>query len=138
MIRLTVFLICLAGYASAEVLVATRTIPARSIIGPEDLAFQDINIMGGVSDPSIAVGQEARVALYAGRPIRAADLSPPAVVERNQLIPLIYSRGGITISTEGRALDRASPGDWIRVMNLNSRATITAQIQENGVAVVGQ
>ena len=93
---------------------------------------------GGIADPALAIGQEARVALYAGRPIRSADLATPAIVERNQIIQIIYRQGGIVISTEGRALDRAGPGDWIRVMNLSSRATITAQIHESGVALVSQ
>ncbi|WP_296418224.1 flagellar basal body P-ring formation chaperone FlgA [Pseudooctadecabacter sp.] len=138
MIRLAILLCCLCSHAGAETLIAARTIPARTILGPEDILIRDVSVAGGMADPSLAIGQEARVALYAGRPIRSADLSAPAVVERNQIIQIIYRRGGIVISTEGRALDRAGPGDWIRVMNLSSRATITAQIHESGVAVVSQ
>jgi len=100
--------------------------------------LRDVTIMGGLSAPSEAIGLEARVALYAGRPIRAADIGPPAVIERNQIIPLVYRRAGIVISTEGRALDRAGPGDLIRVMNLSSRATVTAQIDAAGSAIVTQ
>ncbi|MDA9207967.1 flagellar basal body P-ring formation chaperone FlgA [Octadecabacter sp.] len=136
MIRLTVVMLLLSTSAGAEALVATRTIPARSIIGPEDLLLRDVNIIGGISDPSEAIGQEARVALYAGRPIRAGDISAPAIVERNQLIQLIYQNGTVVISTEGRALERASAGDWIRVMNLSSRTSVTAQILETGAAQV--
>jgi len=42
------------------------------------------------------------------------------------------------ISTEGRALDRAGPGDFIRVMNLTSRATVTARVDGSGTAHVTQ
>lgn len=136
MIRLAVFLIACTTPALAETLVATRTIPARSIIGPDDLLLRDVNVVGGISDPMLAIGQEARVALYAGRPIRSGDVSAPAIIERNQIIPLIYRNGGVVISTEGRALDRAGAGDWVRVMNLTSRTSVTAQIQENGTAHV--
>jgi len=79
---------------------------------------------------------EARVALYAGRPIRQGDVGPPAVVDRNQIIPLVYMRSGVMISTEGRALDRAGPGDLIRVMNLSSRSTVTARVGSDGAAYV--
>jgi len=127
---------CMASPLHADILVAARTIPARSVIGPEDILIRDQNVLGALSNPDMAIGQEARVALYAGRPIRAGDIQNPAVVERNQLLTLTYRNGGIVISTEGRALDRASPGDVIRVMNLSSRTTVSAQIDATGTAIV--
>ncbi len=133
---LALILALLAGPSLAETLVAARTLPARTIIGAEDVLLRDLNVVGGLDHPDLVVGQEARVALYAGRPIRAGDIRPPAVVERNQIIMLVYQNGGILISTEGRALDRAGPGDLIRVMNLSSRATVTAQIDASGTAIV--
>ncbi|WP_373487298.1 flagella basal body P-ring formation protein FlgA, partial [Blastomonas sp.] len=39
-------------------------------------------------------------------------------------------------STDGRALGRAGVGDVIRVMNLTSRTTVTAQIGADGAAYV--
>ncbi|MBU2992384.1 flagellar basal body P-ring formation chaperone FlgA [Octadecabacter sp. 1_MG-2023] len=133
-------LVCvvLTGPASADTVVATRTLPARTIIGPEDIALRDSNVVGGLDQPELAIGQESRVALYAGRPIRLGDIGPPAVIERNQIVMLVYRRNGISISTEGRALDRASPGDLIRVMNLSSRATVSAVIDHSGTAFVAQ
>lgn len=136
MIRICLALCLAASGPMAETLVATRTIPARSIISPEDLEYRDITVVGGVSDPSTVIGQEARVALYAGRPIRAGDISAPAIIERNQIVQLIYAQGGLMITTDGRALERAAVGDWVRVMNLSSRTSVTAQIQESGVAYV--
>lgn len=136
MIRMIAFMLLCASPTLAETLVATRTIPARSIIGPDDLLLRDVNVVGGISDPMLAIGKEARVALYAGRPIRTGDLAAPAIIERNQIIQLVYRRGGVVISTEGRALERAGAGDWIRVMNLSSRTSVTAQIQESGAAHV--
>lgn len=134
LILLAALLAPVAGWA--ETLVAARTIRAQELIGPEDLMIRDVDMIGGVSDPAHVIGMEARVALYAGRPIRPGDIGPPSVVDRNQIIPLLYSSGGLTISTEGRALDRAGPGEVIRVMNLSSRTTVSARIDENGAAHV--
>ena len=132
-----ILLLCLLALpAGAETLVAARTIPARTIIGSDDLLLRDIATTGGITDPSSLIGMEARVALYAGRPIRQGDIGPPAVVDRNQIIPLVYMRSGVMISTEGRALDRAGPGDLIRVMNLSSRSTVTARVGPDGTAYV--
>jgi flagella basal body P-ring formation protein FlgA len=124
--------------AQAEVLVATRVIPANAIISADDIHFRDIAAAGGVLDPAQVIGMEARRALFAGRPILLSDIGVPAVVERNQIVRLVFSRHGLVIKAEGRAMGRAGPGDMIRVMNLSSRSLVTAQIDAEGVAHVLQ
>lgn len=124
--------------ASAETVVAARTIPAHTIIAPEDLAVKAATVPGAATLPDELIGMETRIALYAGRPVSPADVGFPAVVDRNQIVPLIYERDGLKISTDGRSLDRAGPGDVIRVMNIASRKTVTARIGIDGAAYVGQ
>lgn len=138
MIRAIVLLFCYTLPATAETVVAARTIPAQSVISAEDLAFRDGDEVNGESDPLLFVGMEARIALYAGRPIHTADVGFPAIVDRNQIIPLIFKSNGLVISTEGRSLARAGPGEIIRVMNLASRTTVNATIGEDGTAYVSQ
>jgi len=138
MIRLACVLALAAGPALAEIVVAARTIPARSLIMAEDLLLDAAIVPGAVTEIEMIVGMEARVALYAGRPIRPGDIAFPAIVERNQIVRLIYRNGGLTITTEGRALDRASPGDVIAVMNIASRSTVNARIGIEGDAHVAQ
>ncbi len=118
--------------ALADVIVPARTIRAREIINPEDLVRKSGDINGAISNPKLIIGQEARVVLYAGRPIRPGDLRPPAIVARNDLVTLIFLRGSLRISTEGRALGRGSVGENIRAMNLTSRVTVSGTIQANG------
>ncbi len=132
------FLVLFAGPAAADTLLAARTIPAQSIITAEDIVASPQIIPGSVSDPDSIIGMETRVALYAGRPIRQGDVGFPAVVERNAIIILTYVNNGLAISTEGRALGRGGPGDLIRVMNLTSRATVTARIGVDGAGYVSQ
>lgn len=138
MIRKLAIMCAMAGPAGAETLVAARTIPAQSIITAEDFTTSPQVIPGGVTNPAAIIGMETRVALYAGRPIRPGDVGFPAVVERNQIIVLVYQQGGLAISTEGRALSRGGPGELIRVMNLSSRATVTARIGVDGAGYVAQ
>jgi len=125
-----------AAPGHADVVVALRTIPAQSLIGADDLGLRDVDVPGGLDDPALIIGMEARVALYANRPIRPADVGFPAIIDRNDLVVLIYQRGNLLISTEGRALDRAGPGDLIQVMNLASRNAVTARIGADGAAYV--
>lgn len=123
--------------AFADSLVATRPIRAASTITAQDVTLVEAEIEGALTDIASAVGQEARVTIYPGRPVRAADLGPPAVVERNQIVPLAYRSGSLTILTEGRALARGGVGDVIRVMNLASRATVSGLIGPDGLIDVG-
>lgn len=123
---------CLAAPASAESLVALRTVKARTIIAAEDLTTVAAAIPGALQDPAEIIGREARVTLYAGRPIRAEDLGAPTLVDRNQTVILIFQAGGLSIRTDGRALDRAGAGEQIRVMNLSSRQTVTGTVAADG------
>jgi flagella basal body P-ring formation protein FlgA len=130
-------LIMLSLPAAADTLVATRTIRAMAIIGPEDVALVPGSVPGTLHKAADALGMEARVTLYPGRPIRIADITPPAVVERNQIVPLVYQAGPLSILAEGRALARAGVGDTIRVMNLASRFTVSGRVRPDGAVVVG-
>ncbi|MEL7255075.1 MAG: flagellar basal body P-ring formation chaperone FlgA [Pseudomonadota bacterium] len=115
---------------------ATRTIRAQSVIMPGDLTMVDGDFPGAAEDVADVIGQESRVAIYAGRPIRLSDIGPPAVIERNQLVPLVFQKYGLQITAEGRSLSRAAPGDRVRVMNLSSRQTISGRVAPDGTVFV--
>jgi flagella basal body P-ring formation protein FlgA len=136
MLRL-LLVIALAAPASAESVVATRTIRAKTLIGPEDVTLVSAELPGALTDPAFALGQEARVSIYAGKPLRPEDFGPPSLVERNQLVTLVYVSGGLAISAEGRALGRGAEGEKLRVMNLQSRNTVTGRIGPDGAVYVG-
>ncbi|MDO9527451.1 MAG: flagellar basal body P-ring formation chaperone FlgA [Gemmobacter sp.] len=123
--------------AHADTLVATRNLRAQSIIAPGDITIVAADVPGALDDPAQAVGQEVRVSLYAGRPLRPGDIGPPTVVDRNQIVALAYSVGPLTIQTEGRALARGGVGDVIRIMNLASRTTVSGRVLPDGSVAVG-
>ncbi len=123
--------------AVADTLLATRTIRAAETILAHDVEIADRDTDGALSRPQQAVGLEARRNLYAGRPILHHDVGPPAVVGRNDTIALVYRNGGLTITTDGRALDRAGVGDRLRVMSLSSRQTLSGVVHPDGFVIVG-
>lgn len=126
-----------ASPALAESVVATRTIRAQTLISPEDVTTVAADLPGALQDPSAALGLETRVAIYAGRPVRLADLGTPTLVQRNQVVALIFLAGGLAISTEGRAMARGSEGEVIRVINLASRTTVSGRVGPDGAIYVG-
>ncbi len=130
-------LLLLTHPVQADTIVAARTIRAQTILTGQDLAIKRNDIEGGVMAEQL-IGKEARVSLYAGRPISLTDVGPPALVERNQIVPLVYEVNGLRISAEGRSLARAGPGEYVRVMNMSSRATIMGQVLPDGRIRISQ
>lgn len=127
-----------APQAFADTVVATRTLPAGSVITEGDMRMKADKSASKLKI-SEAVGRETRVTIYEGRPIRANQLIQPALIDRNQIVPLRYQSSGLQILTEGRALDRGAAGDVIRVLNTASRNTVSARVTPEGqLEVLGQ
>ncbi|HGG04802.1 MAG TPA: flagellar basal body P-ring formation protein FlgA [Aliiroseovarius sp.] len=127
----------LATPLEAETIVATRTIRSQTILTANDVELIDQNIPGTYISTDEVVGMETRVVLYAGRPVRIDDIGPPAIIDRNQIVSLYFTSGGLTIATEARSLARAGVGDRIRVINLASRSTVSGWVGEDGNVYVG-
>ncbi len=130
-------LVLLPGASQAESFVALRTIPARAVLAASDMTSVEATIAGAVTDPAAVLGREARVTVFAGHPIRVDDFAAPALVDRNQIVKLVYTQGGLQIGTEGRALDRGGAGETIRVMNLISRTIVSGLVTGTGAVRVG-
>ncbi|MEM9343166.1 MAG: flagellar basal body P-ring formation chaperone FlgA [Pseudomonadota bacterium] len=122
--------------ALADSVIAARTIRAKAVVAAADLAISPDDMPGAIRKLDEAVGREARATIFAGRPLTAGDLTEPAVVERNGLVQMVYDHGGLTILTDGRALNRGAPGERIRVMNLASRMTVTGTVAGPGRVTV--
>lgn len=137
MLKLAMLLSTLALPTMADSLVATRVIRAQTLLSAADVTLVAANIPGALTALNSALGLEARVTLYPGRAIRAQDLGPPALVDRNQIVTLIYVAGGLGITTEGRALARGGLGDVIQVMNLSSRTVLVGRVANDGAIHVG-
>lgn len=129
---LALALVLAAPPVTAETLIATRLIRAQEVIGPGDVTLAAGEVPGALTDPAAAVGREARIALYPGRPVMRGQTAAPALVERNQTVTVVYSRGGLTLTAEARALGRAAAGEPIRVMNLSSRMSVTGNVAPDG------
>lgn len=128
------------GPAAARAVMPLRTIPAGSIIGAGDVALQPVRqppAADVVQTLAAAVGKEAQRSLYAGRPIRAREIGPVTLVERNGRVTLRFRNGALQLTTVGRALDAGGMGQMIRVMNLDSRRTIYGRISGRETVDVG-
>ena len=133
---LTVLLMGTALPAAADTVVAAKNLRPGMIVSAQDVKLVEAAIAGGFQMLEDVIGQEARVVLYAGRPVLPNDIGPPALIDRNQIVTLVYTAGPMTILAEGRSLGRGAVGDRVRVMNLSSRTTITGSVSPNGDVIV--
>jgi len=120
----------------AQTVVAERALRAHTVVVADDLALSDQAVGGAAGDLDTVAGRELRTAVYKGQPILLSNLTAPALIERNQMVTLVFDNGAVTISVEGRALDRGGLGDLIRVMNTMSRQTVQGVIAADGTVRV--
>lgn len=126
-----------AAPALAASVTPVRPIRAQTVVSAADLELAEASAPGAVEAIAAAAGLEARVTLYPGRPVLVSQLGPPALVERNQLVRMVFQRGSLAIAAEGRALDRGGVGERVRVMNLGSRQIVTGAVAADGSIEVG-
>lgn len=131
---LPIFLVAtvMADAAFAQTVAPVRAIRSQNIIASEDVEIVEGTVTGGISDMNSVIGKEAKVTLYPGRPILVGQVGEPALVERNALVRMRFSEGPLSITTEGRVLERGGAGERVRVMNLASRQIVTGQVSDTG------
>ena len=135
---LAIIVTLLPSVASADTILALRNIRSKDIITAADVVLQKDNNASYFQSVDDVIGLEAKVVLYQGRAIRAQDVGPAAIIERNQLTNIVFSSGALTIMAEGRSMGRAGPGEFVRVMNIASRKILSGQVGRDGNIYVGQ
>ncbi|MEM8935806.1 MAG: flagellar basal body P-ring formation chaperone FlgA [Pseudomonadota bacterium] len=117
-------------YAAAEELLAARNIRAGSLISASDIVTPHTD--EAMRRAAKAIGMQTARALYKGKPFDEADLEPPTIVDRNEIVTMEYFKGPLMISAEVRALDEGGRGERIRVINLQSKRIVSATIIDAG------
>ena len=114
--------------AGAQDLVAQRTLRVGAVIQPGDVRALS---KGPDADAALSgvIGMELRRSLYTGQPVLMADLGPPTLIDRNDVVVMTYTAGALGIRTEGRALASGGEGELIQVMNLTSRLIVRAVVR---------
>lgn len=132
----TILLMFGCGTAFADTLTTTRLVRANTVISAPDVAVSKSKVPGALSSDIDIVGLEARTTLYPGHPIRPNDVGPPALVERNQPVVIVYKSGGLTIYADARSLSRGAVGEIVKAMNASSRTTVFGRVAPDGTVLV--
>jgi flagella basal body P-ring formation protein FlgA len=122
-----------------DIPVLTRNIRSGEIISAEDIAVQSINVRGYdqfVTGADQLVGQSARRALVANRPIRPLDIGQPVLITRGQLVTILYQTDNMALTATGKAMENAGINQAITVMNGQSNRTIQAVVSGPNLVIV--
>jgi flagellar basal body P-ring formation protein FlgA len=89
-----------------------------------------------ITDMRTAIGLAARHQLRPGQPLHNADLTKPAIVQRNDTVTLIYEAPGLTLTLRGQAQDAGALGDTISVINSQSKRVVQGVVTGPGRVTV--
>ncbi|SMF67949.1 flagella basal body P-ring formation protein FlgA [Tistlia consotensis] len=124
-----------------EVPVLLRRVADNEIISSGDVGWETrrADRLGSnlLTDPKDIIGLSPKRSLRAGEPVRAGDLRPPVLVERNSLVTMRLKAANMVLTAQGRALDDGGQGSVVRVVNLKSNTIVQATVAEAGVVDVG-
>ncbi|WP_019173205.1 flagellar basal body P-ring formation chaperone FlgA [Pseudaminobacter salicylatoxidans] len=145
-IAATVGLAVLAGAAPAlsgqTVAIANRVIyPGEPI--PAN-ALKEVMLREGKVPPAAVAlaigdieGKVARRTLLPGRYIPLASLRDAWLVEQGATVQAVFVAGPLTITASAVSLQPGSPGDLIRVRNVDSGKVLSGTVLANGTIQVG-
>jgi flagella basal body P-ring formation protein FlgA len=116
--------------------VLARPLHREAPITPADFTTRESWIGPGVEPAPEVQGRVASRRLEAGMIIEIADITPPLVVERGELITLHCISGAVAIRSPARALADAREGETVAVEMEGTGRRVLARMNERGHAVL--
>lgn len=119
-----------------EVAVLTQDIDRGDAIKEKDLTLvrRPANQIGHdvIGSTSDLIGMVPRKGLRAGELIHTTDLAKPILVEKNQLISVVYASKGLSLTMRGRAQGNGAMGETIRIQNPQSKRIVEGVVSGPG------
>ena len=122
-----------------QILAYARDIAAGEVIRSDDVEWSRtaMPLPGAPRDADAVVGMAARRPLRQGTAVAQHDVTQPQVIKRDDVIALIYSQDGVTLTLQAKALENAVVGQNFNVLNTESKKIIQAVAAGPGQALVG-
>lgn len=105
--------------------VAAHQLGMGQILRADDLVAHKADLAAlpanAVLDPNQAIGMKLASAMMAGQMLRTDNLRSAMYVQRGQSVQLVVNGRGFQVSTEGKAMTSAGPGERIQVRTANGQ-----------------
>jgi flagella basal body P-ring formation protein FlgA len=139
--------LALLGSACAAFADETVTIPNRVIYPGETIeptALKEVTLRQGKRAPEAVAmaasdieGKVARRTLLPGRYIPLSSVRDAYVVEQGAPVQVVFAAGALTISATAVTLQPGSPGDLVKVRNIDSGKVLSGTVMADGSVRVG-
>lgn len=117
--------------ATVQAVVSTRRLAIGDVVKPDDVRLMQLRAErvrpGTAQRLEDVVGMQLRRPIGTELPFMTADLMLPQVIAKNEVVLMVVEGPGISLTTQGRALEAASRGGRLSVMNLSSRNIVEAE-----------
>jgi flagella basal body P-ring formation protein FlgA len=125
--------------ATAEVAVLARPVLRGDLLSAADFTSElRPTAQGrGALAASDAAGRESVRNMPAGSVVRSSDVVAPRLVRRGEPVNIVVKSGGLTISTQGRALASGGAGDLVRVVAASTNRTLDGIVDGSGAVRIG-
>ncbi|MFA5592489.1 MAG: flagellar basal body P-ring formation chaperone FlgA [Micavibrio sp.] len=112
--------------------VLKNTLRAGDIIGAMDIDYIDMpqsRVSNGmVTDAEGLVNMTPRRPIQAGKPVALNELERPKMVDRGDMITLIFAEGPMRLTVQGKSMQAGALGDIVRVSNLSSNKNLQGTV----------
>jgi flagella basal body P-ring formation protein FlgA len=122
-----------------EVLAYGRDLQAGEVIRPADVVWSRTAqpLPDAPRDLKSVIGMAARRPLREGQAVSEHDVTLPQVIRRDDVISLVFSQDGVTLTLQARAMENAVAGQTFNAINPESKKIIQAVAVGPGEAMVG-
>ena len=127
-----------AIFIGATPLPSSALVASEVIRAGDTVTLQNTSPSSGVlsEEDEALIGQQVRKTVYIGKPVIRSNTRAPFVVKRNQTVTVKYVSGSLEITMSGRAMENASAGEPVSVMNASSRELVNGIVTNQGWVLV--
>lgn len=119
-----------------RVIVPARDIRAGQVLAPEDFTRveRDANRLPRdvVRSKAEVTGLRAKRSLRKDRVFRASQVEGVPLIERGDRVQIVLQAGPLRVSAMGKAQEAGALGDWIRVVNVDSKRELSGRVDREG------
>jgi flagella basal body P-ring formation protein FlgA len=117
-----------------------RTLPAGAILAADDLAMRPVPLRlvqnGNVASLDQLVGKQLARQSRAGMVLKASDVADPQLIARNDPVTVYLHAGPLTLTVKGTALNAASLGQPVAVLNTMSKRVVHGIARAGGAVEI--
>jgi len=126
--------------AMTEVPVLSYRFDRGGVIREDDLTWKAVPQRylrnNTVQDIGSLIGMEVTRTIVPGKPVSKRDIAPQTMIEKGDMVTVLYSTSTMELKLKGLALEKGARGDIIRIRNTRSQKIMHGRIESSGLAQV--